>query len=143
MLLVELHHLFVELLAVALVLLLDLLHLGLEALHLQHRLRALEGQRGQQDHHREGEERDGDGVVGDQAVEPSQDGGDGVEHLDGLPLRHRVEPVPTPRMAPAKAARREGAAPQGAVRSRGPRARRSSSWGRSGTATADPPRSAW
>ena len=115
-LLVELHQLFVELLPVALVLLLDLLHLGLEPLHLQHRLRALEGQRREQHHHREGEERDGDGVVGDQAVEPSQDCGDGVEHLDGLPLRHRVEPMPAPRMAPTEAPRREGAAPQGAVR---------------------------
>jgi hypothetical protein len=39
---VELHHLFVELLAVVLVLLLELLDLGLDDLHLSHRLRLLD-----------------------------------------------------------------------------------------------------
>ena len=58
--LVELHQLFVLLLAVVLVLRLDLLDLGLDALHRDHRPRLLRGQRQQQRHHRAGEQDDRD-----------------------------------------------------------------------------------
>src|ERR1700716_1793412 len=58
LLLVELHHLFVELLAVALVLRLQLLDLGLQPLHRQHRPRRLRGQREQDEHHRDREQDD-------------------------------------------------------------------------------------
>ena len=53
-LLVELHHLLVELLPVVLVLRLQLLHLRLEPLHGHHRPGALERQRGEEDHDRRG-----------------------------------------------------------------------------------------
>ena len=86
--LVERHQLGVELLAVSLVLRLQLLQLRLQSLHLDHRPRALERQRGDHDHHRDGEQRDGDAVVGDQGVEPGQDPGDELEE----PIEHGVRP---------------------------------------------------
>jgi hypothetical protein len=71
-LLVQLHHLFVELLSIAAVLLLQLAHLGLQLLHLEHALGALQHERGSDDHHDHGDHRDGDDVVVREAVEPGQ-----------------------------------------------------------------------
>ena len=70
MLLVELHHLFVQFLTITLVLVLQFLHLRLETLHFQHSLGALHGERGDEKHDGNGHQRDGDGVV----VHPSVEG---------------------------------------------------------------------
>ncbi len=71
-LLVELHDLFVELLAVALVFRLELLDLGLDPLHGEHRLRLLGRERVEHEHHGEGHQDDGDAEVRDQRVEERQ-----------------------------------------------------------------------
>ena len=88
-LLVELHHLFVELLAVALVLVLQLAHLRRQPLHLEHALGALQVERGDQQHHHHGDHRDRDRVVGGDRVEPGQQRGwdfedAGDHHESGL-----------------------------------------------------------
>jgi hypothetical protein len=57
-LLVELHHLLVEALLVALVALLELLHLGREALHVLHPADALVGERQDRDPHDHGQHHD-------------------------------------------------------------------------------------
>ena len=72
-LLVELHHLFVELLAVVLVLRLELLDLGLHPLHGDHRLRLLRGEREQHEPHRDREQDDRDTRVRDDGVEERED----------------------------------------------------------------------
>ena len=68
-LLVELHHLFVELLAIVFVLGLKLLHFGLQALHFEHALGALQSQWGDQHHHGERNERNSDRIVMRQRIE--------------------------------------------------------------------------
>ena len=68
-LLVERHHLFVELLAVVLVLDLQLPDFRLEPLHLDHRPGALEGQRGRDQHDDAGQKGDRHRVVRHQLVE--------------------------------------------------------------------------
>ena len=55
-LLVELHHLLVERLAVAAVLFLEARHFRCQSLHFQHSLGALQGQRGHQHHHEHGDQ---------------------------------------------------------------------------------------
>jgi hypothetical protein len=68
-LLVEGHELFVHLLAIALVLGLELLDLGLYPLHLAHRLRLLDRQR-QEDHpHEDGQQDDRQSEARDEGVE--------------------------------------------------------------------------
>ena len=68
-LLVELHHLFVELLAIVFVLGLKLLHFRLQALHFEHALGALQGQWGDQHHHGERNECNSDRIVMRQRIE--------------------------------------------------------------------------
>ena len=90
MLFVELHHFFVHLDAIlrALVLLLQLLHLGPEGLHSCHVLRALDGERREQGHDHDGEQGDVDRVAGDDRVEEGEDPADRVEkRLEDLPDR--------------------------------------------------------
>ena len=71
-LLVELHHLFVELLAVAAVLVLELAHLRGQSLHFKHALGALEDQRRDHQHHDHGDHADRQGVVAGQCIQPGQ-----------------------------------------------------------------------
>src|SRR5918995_1008614 len=78
-LLVEAHQLFVELLPVVLVLHLQPADLGLQPLHLDHRARALEGQRRRDDHHDAGQQCDGDRVVGNELVEEVEQARDELE----------------------------------------------------------------
>ena len=59
---------------------LELLQLVLQLLHGQHRPCALEGQREQQDHDRQRQQRDGDGIVGIEPVEELQRLRDEVVH---------------------------------------------------------------
>ena len=104
-LLVELHHLFVELGAVVLVLRLELLDLRLRPLHGDHRLRLLRGEREQHQHHHDGEQDDRDPEVRDDPVEEREDRPeevvDGIEDGAGsedhrvslLPPHRRVQPV--------------------------------------------------
>ena len=87
-LLVEPHHLLVEHLPVlrALVLGLELLHLGLQSLHRQHRLGALHRDRrqGQHDDHRQAGDREA--VVGPDGVEAGQDQAEELEKgMEDLP----------------------------------------------------------
>jgi hypothetical protein len=51
----------------------------MEPLHLDHRPRALEGQRGRDQHHHARQEGDGDGVVGDELIEEVESVGDELE----------------------------------------------------------------
>jgi hypothetical protein len=69
---VELHHLFIHLLLVALIFLLQLPEFWLDPLHLHHRFGALDGERSGQHHHQNGEKRYSDYVVGDKGVEERQ-----------------------------------------------------------------------
>ena len=78
--LIELHHLFVELLAVVFVLGLELLHLGLQALHLKHALSALQRERGDQHHDGERNERNSDRVVMRQRIELRYEPGGTFKH---------------------------------------------------------------
>src|SRR5690606_11434028 len=79
-LLVELHHLLVQLLPIVAVLVLKLLELGLQLLHGEHRARALERERQEHEHHREGEQRDRARVAGPQLVVELQRSGNDVVH---------------------------------------------------------------
>ena len=62
-LLVQLHHLGVQLLTVALELRLQSAHLGLQALHLEHALRALQCEGSDEEHHDDGNETDRDCIT--------------------------------------------------------------------------------
>ena len=84
-LLVELHHLFVELLAIALVLRLELLDLRLQSLHRQHGAGRLRGEREQDEHHGDRQQDDRHALVRDDGVEERQDGAEGV--VEGI--KHR------------------------------------------------------
>ncbi len=86
-LLVELHHFFVELGAVVLVLRLELLDLRLRPLHVHHRLGLLGGEREEREHHHDREHDDGDAEVRDQAVEEREDRPEEV--VDGIEEFHR------------------------------------------------------
>jgi len=77
-LLVELHHLFVQALAVTLVQVLQLAHLRLQLLHLEHSLGALQGQGRDEEHHCHGDQAEGDRVVVGPAVEGVDEPGKGV-----------------------------------------------------------------
>ena len=79
-LLIELHHLFVELLAITAMLCLEPLHLRLQTLHLEHALGALERERGHEDHHGERDQRDREGIVVGQAVELGNEPSWAFEH---------------------------------------------------------------
>ena len=79
-LLIELHHFFVELLAVVFVLSLELLHLGLQTLHLEHALGALQRERCDQDHHGKRHERNGDCVVVGERIELGNEPGGTFKH---------------------------------------------------------------
>ncbi len=101
-LLVELHHLFVELGAVVLVLRLELLDLRLRPLHRHHRLGLLGREREHHQHHEDREQDDRDPEVRDDAVEERQDRPeevvDGVE--DGAGGEdHRISLLPPRRPA--------------------------------------------
>ena len=80
MLLVELHHLFVELGAVVAVLGLQLAHLRRQPLHLEHALGALQRQRCGDHHDDDGDQGDRCGVAVGQAVEPGEQPRGQVEH---------------------------------------------------------------
>ena len=143
-LLVERHERFVHGLAVAAVLLLEPLHLRLDALELQHRLRALEGERRQQQHDEDGHHGDGDGVVRHEGVEPRQDGGDQVKHGGRLsPGEQRAAEARGRTRGRPKGGSAGGGAWPGTIPSgrRGPpppRARRSNRTGRTGRARSGP-----
>ena len=79
-LLVELHHLFVELRLVVAMLVLQLAHLRREPLHLEHALGALQRQRRGHGHDDRGDHRDGGDVAAREAVEPRQQNGRNREH---------------------------------------------------------------
>ena len=101
-LLVELHHLFVELGAVVLVLRLELLDLRLRPLHGHHRLGLLGRQREHHQHHEDGEQDDGDPEVRDDPVEEREDRPEEV--VDGIERGaggedHRVSLLPPRRRA--------------------------------------------
>ena len=91
--LVQLHHLFVELLAVAAVLLLQLAQLGLQLLHLEHALGRLELQRRRDQHHDQGDHRDREDVVVGEVVELGEQPGGTFEQAGDhrTELRFRVE----------------------------------------------------
>ena len=79
-LLVELHHLFVQLLPIVAMRLLQTTHLGLQALHLEHALGALQGERREDEHDRDGDQRDGACVAVHEAVELADEPGCCLEH---------------------------------------------------------------
>jgi hypothetical protein len=79
-LLIELHHLGIQLLAIALELRLQAPHLGLQTLHLEHALRALQRERGDEEHHDNGNEADRDGVVVGPGVKRSNQAGGKFKH---------------------------------------------------------------
>ena len=81
MLLIKLHHFFVELLAIVAILILQTLHFGLNALHLKHRLGALESQRENQHHDDHGDKGDGRRVIRCEVVELANQPGGGLEHV--------------------------------------------------------------
>ena len=87
MLLVELHHLFIELLAVVLVLLLQATHLGLQGLHLEHSLGALEGEGGDQQHDHERHKGDRDCIVMRKAVKLVYEPGGCIKHWGYRPFK--------------------------------------------------------
>ena len=89
MLLVELHHLFVETLAITLVLVLQLLHLWLQTLHLQHSLGALQGEWGDEQHDGQSHQSYGNGVVVRPSVEGVDEPGKWLKHGEpflGMPF---------------------------------------------------------
>jgi hypothetical protein len=113
-LLVEGHHRLVESLAIALVLVLELLDLRLQALQRQHRAGALHRERRQHDHHREREHRDGEDVaVGEAEVEGEQPR-ERVKH-GWSSFRDGIDAVATPWVATAEAAGGQPAAAQGTM----------------------------
>ena len=72
MLLVELHHLFVELLAIVAMLVLQFAHLRRKPLHLKHPLGALEGQWSGDRHDHRSDQRNRNDVIVGEAVEPGE-----------------------------------------------------------------------
>ena len=123
--LVELHHLFVELRLVVAMLVLQLAHLGREPLHLEHALGALQRERGGDRHDDGGDHRQHrhDVAVG-QAVEPRQQSRWNLEHRSAALLGRSTgegcgdravvrpsirEPDPTPTGRTAGSGRVDGA----------------------------------
>jgi hypothetical protein len=156
-LLVELHHLFVELGAVVAILVLQLAHLRRQLLHLEHALGALERERCGDGHHHGGDHRDRDGVAVRQTVEPRQQGGRNLEHRLSRPLGHRGTARPGDRRLGCRRERSASVRGPGRIRSartvdiapdgrtsatrlvrcraaRTPRGRSGNTWGRTDTA---------
>ena len=82
-LLVELHHLFVQLLAIATVLLLQPSQLRLQPLHLEHALGGLQLEGCGDEHHHQCDHRDGEDVVVGEVVELGQQPGRSLEQTKG------------------------------------------------------------
>ena len=92
--LVQLHHFLVEGFLVVLMLFAELLHHGLELLHLLHGLEALLGQGPEDDADTEGKHQDGDAPVPHKGMEEGQNGqqgaGDDREHAEVHGLRQVI-----------------------------------------------------
>ncbi len=128
-LLVELHHLFVELGAVVAVLGLQLAHLRRQPLHLEHPLGALQRQRRGDHHHDDCDQGDRRGVAVGEAVEPGEQPRRQVEHsgsdhrrsvlvstaVGNRRRRHRVVAVRAERAAAQQPAKRQPGPPPAPV----------------------------
>ena len=85
MFLIQLHHCFVQFLTIALELCLQATHLWLQPLHLQHAFGALQREWGNEQHHDDGHQPNGDCIVVGPGVERGNEASGEFKH-DGLAI---------------------------------------------------------